>query len=129
MLVLSRHASETIRIGDDIVVSVQRISGNRVIIGIDAPQEVAIRRGELAFEGDGATRASDDRAASKGQPASQARPALQARPARAAASKARSSSGSAAGSGLAARRRPQDRRPVAVPLTDSATEWSASHIS
>lgn len=47
MLVLSRHEQETIRIGDNVVVSIQRISGNRVIVGIDAPRDVKIVRGEL----------------------------------------------------------------------------------
>lgn len=47
MLVLSRHEQETIRIGDDIVISIQRISGNRVVVGIEAPREVRIVRGEL----------------------------------------------------------------------------------
>ena len=48
MLVLSRKAGESIRIGDDLVVTVTRVRGNRVQISIDAPREVAIRRGELA---------------------------------------------------------------------------------
>lgn len=47
MLVLSRHENEVIRIGEDVVVSVQRISGNRVILGIEAPRDVKIVRGEL----------------------------------------------------------------------------------
>ena len=46
MLVLSRRVGETIRIGDDIVVQVVRISGNRVLIGIDAPKSLAIVRPE-----------------------------------------------------------------------------------
>ena len=48
MLVLSRKAGESIRIGDDLVVTVTRVRGNRVQISIDAPREVAIRRGELS---------------------------------------------------------------------------------
>lgn len=52
MLVLSRRAGESIRISDDIVVSVQRVAGNRIIIGIEAPKDVSIRRGELVIEGD-----------------------------------------------------------------------------
>ncbi len=47
MLVLSRKRGEQIRIGDDIVVTVQRLKGNRVTIGIDAPPECKIKRGEL----------------------------------------------------------------------------------
>lgn len=47
MLVLSRHVNETIRIGDDIVVTVVRIDGDRVRLGISAPTQVKILRSEL----------------------------------------------------------------------------------
>ena len=47
MLVLSRKQGEQLLIGDDIVLTVNRISGNRVAIGIDAPRDVRIVRGEL----------------------------------------------------------------------------------
>jgi carbon storage regulator len=48
MLVLSRKEGEQIQIGDDIVLTISRIQGNRVSIGIEAPPKVAIRRGELS---------------------------------------------------------------------------------
>lgn len=47
MLVLSRKAGERIQIGDNVTVIVQRISGNRVALGIEAPDHVKIIRGEL----------------------------------------------------------------------------------
>ena len=47
MLVLSRKEGEQLIIGDDIVLTVSKISGNRVAIGIDAPRNVRIIRGEL----------------------------------------------------------------------------------
>ncbi|TWU02272.1 carbon storage regulator [Stieleria varia] len=47
MLVLSRKTGEQLMIGDDIVVTINRISGNRVAIGIEAPRDVRIVRGEL----------------------------------------------------------------------------------
>lgn len=47
MLVLSRKVGERIQIGDDIVLTVTAIKGNRVQLGIDASHEVSIRRGEL----------------------------------------------------------------------------------
>jgi carbon storage regulator len=47
MLVLSRKKGEQIRIGDDIVITVHRVSGNRVSIGIEAPASLRIVRGEL----------------------------------------------------------------------------------
>lgn len=47
MLVLSRKIGEKLIIGDEIVLTVNRISGNRVAIGIEAPRDVRIVRGEL----------------------------------------------------------------------------------
>ncbi len=47
MLVLSRRESERIRLGDGIVVTVVRISGDRVRLGIEAPENVAVVRDEL----------------------------------------------------------------------------------
>lgn len=48
MLVLGRKAGETIRIGNDVVVTVCRIkNGGQVAIGIEAPKDVQIVRGEL----------------------------------------------------------------------------------
>lgn len=47
MLVLSRKQGEQLMIGDDIVLTINRISGNRVAIGIEAPRDVRIVRGEL----------------------------------------------------------------------------------
>lgn len=46
MLVLSRKEGETVVIGDGIRVTVFRIAGNRVTIGIQAPNEVRIVREE-----------------------------------------------------------------------------------
>lgn len=46
MLVLTRRRGESIRIGDDIVVTVMR-TGKTIRIGIDAPQSLRITRGEL----------------------------------------------------------------------------------
>ena len=47
MLVLSRRANESIQIGEGITVSVLRIDGERVRIGITAPTEVLVVRSEL----------------------------------------------------------------------------------
>jgi carbon storage regulator len=47
MLVLTRKIGERIRIGDNITLIVTKMSGNRVTLGIDAPTEVRIVRGEL----------------------------------------------------------------------------------
>src|SRR5687768_11344949 len=47
MLVLSRKVGERLVIGDNITVVVSRVAGNRVMIGIEAPSDVRIIRGEL----------------------------------------------------------------------------------
>ena len=47
MLVLSRKHSERIYIGDAIVVTVVKIQGCVVRLGIDAPPEMSIAREEL----------------------------------------------------------------------------------
>lgn len=47
MLVLSRKEGERLVIGDNVVITVNRISGNRITLGIDAPREIRIVRGEL----------------------------------------------------------------------------------
>lgn len=47
MLVLTRKVGESIRIGDDVVVSVVELKGGRVRLSFDAPKEVGILRGEL----------------------------------------------------------------------------------
>ncbi|MEA5083847.1 MAG: carbon storage regulator CsrA [Lachnospiraceae bacterium] len=47
MLILQRKAGESIIIGDDITITVQSISSDKVKIAIDAPKEVQIIREEL----------------------------------------------------------------------------------
>ena len=47
MLVLTRKQNEVIRIGRDVEVTVVRIHGRRVQLGIRAPREVAIVRGDV----------------------------------------------------------------------------------
>jgi len=47
MLVLSRKRDERIMIGDNIVITVVRVDGDKVRLGIDAPTEIPIRREEL----------------------------------------------------------------------------------
>lgn len=47
MLILTRKASETIVINDNIRVTVLQVSGGQVRIGVDAPAEVAVHRSEI----------------------------------------------------------------------------------
>ena len=47
MLVLTRKAAETIRIGNDIVIKVIKTAKGTVKIGIEAPANIRVMRGEL----------------------------------------------------------------------------------
>lgn len=58
MLVLSRKESQRIRLGDSIVLTVVKIAGDKVRIGIEAPGDVLVLRDELQpFEVDTASTA------------------------------------------------------------------------
>jgi carbon storage regulator len=48
MLILTRRAGETLRIGDDVEVTVMAVNGSQVRIGIKAPRSVAVDREEIA---------------------------------------------------------------------------------
>lgn len=48
MLVLTRKQQETIRIGQDVTITILRIKGNSIQLGIDAPRAVRVIRGELS---------------------------------------------------------------------------------
>lgn len=47
MLVLSRKESQRIKLGDSIVVTVVRVSGDKVRLGIEAPADLVVLREEL----------------------------------------------------------------------------------
>jgi len=47
MLVLSRRERERIKLGDSIVVTVVRVAGDKVRLGIEAPPHVLVLRDEL----------------------------------------------------------------------------------
>jgi carbon storage regulator len=48
MLVLSRKKSETIKLGNSIEITVVRVSGDNVRLGIQAPSDVHVLRQELS---------------------------------------------------------------------------------
>jgi carbon storage regulator len=50
MLVLTRKSNQSIMIGDEIEVSVLSVMGEKVRIGIQAPQEVPVFRKEIYLE-------------------------------------------------------------------------------
>jgi carbon storage regulator len=47
MLVLSRQRDESIIIGDNIVITVVDVRGDKVRLGIEAPREVSVHRREI----------------------------------------------------------------------------------
>jgi len=47
MLVLSRHRDESIKIGDDITITIIDIRGDKVRLGIDAPEQIPVHRQEV----------------------------------------------------------------------------------
>ena len=47
MLILTRRIGETIRIGDDVSVTVLGVKGNQVRLGVAAPRDVAVHREEI----------------------------------------------------------------------------------
>ena len=47
MLILTRRVGETIRINDDISVTVLGVKGSQVRIGVNAPEPVAVHREEI----------------------------------------------------------------------------------
>lgn len=47
MLILTRKEGESLRLGDDITVTVVSVKGGHVRIGIDAPRDVAVHREEI----------------------------------------------------------------------------------
>lgn len=50
MLVLSRKQNERIRVGESVVVTVVRVNGDKVRIGIEAPSTMKVLRDELEVE-------------------------------------------------------------------------------
>jgi carbon storage regulator CsrA len=67
MLVLSRRTNEQIQIGEDISVTVLQIKGNRVRIGIEAPEQIRVLRSELPLKttSHSSTPSDDDQSPSK----------------------------------------------------------------
>ena len=52
MLVLSRKLQQQIKIGDQITVTILRVKGNTVRVGISAPRDLRVIRGELPKTGE-----------------------------------------------------------------------------
>jgi carbon storage regulator CsrA len=54
MLVLTRKLQQQIKIGEQITVTILRVKGQTVRVGIEAPRDVRVIRGELPREGENA---------------------------------------------------------------------------
>jgi carbon storage regulator len=76
MLVLSRHRDESIMIGDEIVVTIVDIRGDKVRLGINAPTSVPVHRQEVfdaiqrEARGEAASPAADPLSSAKKNPGS-----------------------------------------------------------
>ena len=60
MLVLSRKLNERIVVGGSVVVTVVRISGDKVRLGIDAPDDIRVIRDEVV-DPEGAAESNEGR--------------------------------------------------------------------
>lgn len=60
MLVLTRKKDEQIRIGDHIIITVIRVKGKSVRLGIQAPRTEPVLRGELEFRDPGGDDVADE---------------------------------------------------------------------
>ena len=47
MLILTRRVGETLMIGDEVTVTVLGVKGNQVLIGVNAPKDIAVHREEI----------------------------------------------------------------------------------
>jgi carbon storage regulator len=47
VLILTRRIGETVMIGDEVTVTVLRVKGNQVRLGVNAPKTVSVQREEI----------------------------------------------------------------------------------
>ena len=47
MLILTRRVGETLMIGENVAVTVLRVKGNQVRLGVNAPKDVSVHREEI----------------------------------------------------------------------------------
>lgn len=48
MLIVARKENQTIEIGGDVKIHFFKIGESRVLVGIDAPEDITVHRGEVA---------------------------------------------------------------------------------
>lgn len=69
MLVLSRKESQRIKLGESIVITIVKISGDKVRVGIEAPHNVLVLRDELEPRAASAAPGADDGLPAPAEPA------------------------------------------------------------
>ena len=47
MLILTRRVGESVMIGDEVTITVLRVKGNQVRLGVNAPRSVSVQREEI----------------------------------------------------------------------------------
>ena len=47
MLILTRKIGESLKVGEDVTVTVMAVKGNQVRLGVNAPKDVAVHREEI----------------------------------------------------------------------------------
>jgi carbon storage regulator len=47
VLILTRRIGETVMIGDEVTVTVLRVKGNQVRLGVNAPKSISVQREEI----------------------------------------------------------------------------------
>ena len=47
MLILTRRVGETVMIGEEVTVTVLRVKGNQVRLGVNAPKTISVQREEI----------------------------------------------------------------------------------
>jgi carbon storage regulator len=47
MLILTRRVGESVMIGEDVTITVLRVKGNQVRLGVNAPRTVSVQREEI----------------------------------------------------------------------------------
>ncbi|MCC7463931.1 MAG: carbon storage regulator CsrA [Gammaproteobacteria bacterium] len=60
MLILTRRVGEKVMIGDEVSVTVLRVKGNQVRLGVEAPKSVSVQREEIYNRMKGESGRADD---------------------------------------------------------------------
>ena len=70
MLILTRRVGETVMIGDEVAVTVLRVKGNQVRLGVNAPKSISVQREEIfqRIKREGDSTQNADTAAESEQP-------------------------------------------------------------